>query len=55
MTDEDLERLRVLVGDLTVTQVARALQCAQGYVGALRWQWHLTDDEKAIAAWTEPT
>jgi hypothetical protein len=49
----DMLALRRMCGDLTTTQVAQALQfCRDVYATN---NWDLTDDEKAIANWREPT
>lgn len=51
----DMLALKRIVGDLTVEQVARALQCARIRLEDMDGHWQLSDDEKAIVAWREPT
>ncbi|MFA7267248.1 MAG: hypothetical protein WC054_13145, partial [Candidatus Nanopelagicales bacterium] len=51
----DMLALKRIVNGLTVEQVARAIQLAQRRLNWMEVVANLTDDEKAIASWTEPT
>jgi hypothetical protein len=51
----DMLALRRVVGDLTVEQVAWALRMAAYQCAINDGHWRLTDDEKAISQWREPT
>lgn len=51
----DMLALRRMCGDLTVEQVARALRAWSFRLHSNVDNWCLNDDEKALAAWREPT
>ncbi len=51
----DMLALRRLCGDLTVEQVARALGYGRMLISTVFTDDNLTDDEKAISQWREPT